>query len=95
MHATESLDAMVSEQERGFQMLVLSRKVGEQLMIGDDVTVTVLSVRGNQVRIGVTAPKEVPVLREELIDNASEKPSTTRPLQQVNYARRSYVLPPE
>ncbi len=69
-------------------MLVLSRKVGEQLMIGDDVTVTVLSVRGNQVRIGVTAPKEVPVLREELIDNASEKPSNTRPLQQVNYARR-------
>ena len=47
-------------------MLILTRRVGETLMVGDDVTVTVLGVKGNQVRIGVTAPKEVSVHREEI-----------------------------
>ncbi|HEJ1842315.1 TPA: carbon storage regulator CsrA [Pseudomonas aeruginosa] len=47
-------------------MLILTRQVGETLMVGDDVTVTVLGVKGNQVRIGVNAPKEVAVHREEI-----------------------------
>ncbi|HCE6615345.1 TPA: carbon storage regulator CsrA [Pseudomonas aeruginosa] len=47
-------------------MLILIRRVGETLMVGDDVTVTVLGVKGNQVRIGVNAPKEVAVHREEI-----------------------------
>ena len=47
-------------------MLILTRRVGETLMVGDDVTVTVLGVKGNQVRIGVNAPKEVSVHREEI-----------------------------
>ncbi|KZY73758.1 carbon storage regulator [Oleiphilus sp. HI0068] len=47
-------------------MLILTRRVGETLMIGDDVTVTVLGVKGNQVRIGVNAPKDVSVHRQEI-----------------------------
>lgn len=56
-------------------MLILTRRVGETLVIGDEVTVTVLGVRGNQVRLGVNAPKHVTVHREEIyqrIQNESE-----------------------
>jgi carbon storage regulator len=47
-------------------MLILTRRIGETLMIGDEVTVTVLAVKGGQVRLGVNAPKDVPVHREEI-----------------------------
>lgn len=47
-------------------MLILTRKIGESLLIGDDVEITVLSVRGSQVKLGVKAPKEIAVHREEI-----------------------------
>jgi len=70
--ATEMDDKVPSMLEQGKQdkrrksMLILTRRVGESLMIGDDVTVTVLSVKGNQVRIGVNAPRNIAVHREEI-----------------------------
>ena len=56
-------------------MLMLTRRVGETLMIGDEVTVTVLGVKGNQVRIGVNAPKEVSVHREEIYERIKNEQS--------------------
>jgi carbon storage regulator len=49
-------------------MLILSRRIGENVRIGDDVVVTVLGVKGNQVRLGVEAPKSIPVHREEVFE---------------------------
>lgn len=56
-------------------MLILTRRVGETLMIGDEVTVTVLGVKGNQVRIGVSAPKDVAVHREEIYERIKKEQS--------------------
>ena len=58
-------------------MLILTRRVGETLMIGDDVTVTVLGVKGNQVRVGVSAPKEVSVHREEIYERIKQEKKDT------------------
>lgn len=54
-------------------MLILTRKIGESLMIGNEVTVTVMAVNGNQVRIGIAAPKDVTVHREEVYDRVQEE----------------------
>jgi carbon storage regulator len=54
-------------------LLILTRKIGESLMIGAEVTVTVMAVKGNQVRIGINAPKDVQVHREEIYDRVQQQ----------------------
>ena len=54
-------------------MLILTRRVGETLVVGDDITVTLLGVKGNQVRLGVNAPKDVSVHREEIYQRIQQE----------------------
>ena len=60
-------------------MLILTRRVGETLMIGDDIAVTVLGVKGGQVRVGVNAPRDVIVHREEIYERIRDEDATERP----------------
>jgi carbon storage regulator len=68
-------------------MLILTRRVGETVVIGDDVTVTVLGVKGNQVRLGVNAPKQVAVHREEIYERIQRERADGRTVQAVGAAR--------
>lgn len=69
-------------------MLILTRRVGETLMVGDEVTVTVLGVKGNQVRIGVNAPKDVEVHREEIYERIKkEKEAEHQAAQKLDHGR--------
>ncbi|MBB3047166.1 carbon storage regulator [Litorivivens lipolytica] len=54
-------------------MLILTRRIGETLMVGDEVTVTILGVKGNQVRVGVTAPRDVAVHRQEVYEKIQKE----------------------
>ena len=62
-------------------MLILTRRVGEAVVIGEEVTVTVLGVKGNQVRIGINAPKTVSVHREEIFERIKNEQSGASPVR--------------
>ncbi len=64
-------------------MLILTRRVGETLMVGDEVSITVLGVKGNQVRIGVYAPKDVSVHREEIYQRIQHERSMQEHLKML------------
>lgn len=69
-------------------MLILTRRVGETLTVGDDVTVTVLSVRGNQVKLGINAPPDIAVHREEIYQRIQrEKTSAVAPIAEASKKR--------
>jgi carbon storage regulator len=86
--AIERADIQAKE-ARSRIMLILTRRVGETVMIGNEVTVTVLGVKGNQVRIGVNAPKDVAVHREEIYErikreeDGGQAPRTLNPIVKV------------
>ncbi len=54
-------------------MLILTRRVGESIQIGDDIQIVLLAIKGNQIRIGIEAPKNIPIVRTELLDKAKAK----------------------
>ncbi|MFK8053907.1 MAG: carbon storage regulator CsrA [Woeseiaceae bacterium] len=60
-------------------MLILTRRVGETVVIGEDISVTVLGVKGNQIRLGINAPKDVSVHRQEIFDRIQNEAGTPHP----------------
>lgn len=63
-------------------MLILTRRAGETLVIGESITVTVLETRGNQVRIGIQAPKDIPVHRQEVAERIARETASGAPLRE-------------
>jgi carbon storage regulator len=73
-------------------MLILTRRVGETIIIGDNIIVTVLGIKGNQVRIGINAPKDITVHREEIYNRIKLEKNTTTPKQEAEPA--PVIAPP-
>ena len=75
-------------------MLILTRRVGETVMIGEDVTVTVLRVKGNQVRLGVNAPKSISVQREEIFHRIKrESAESSEKVEKAETAEKAEAEP--
>ncbi len=72
-------------------MLILTRRVGETVMIGNDVTVTILGVKGNQVRVGINAPKNVAVHREEIYERIKREQQGDSPQGEHNNESAEYA----
>lgn len=72
-------------------MLILTRRTGETVMIGHDVTMTVLGVKGNQVRIGINAPKSVPVHRQEIYERIKRELEGDPDGNKVEEGTKEYV----
>ncbi len=70
-------------------MLILTRRIGESIIIGDDITLTVLGIKGNQVRIGVNAPKSVSVHREEIYQRIQQERTSDEPVN-VDVSQHHY-----
>lgn len=73
-------------------MLILTRRVGETLMVGDDVSITVLGVKGNQVRIGVNAPREIAVHREEIYNRIQKEKEEGTPTSAAEQASNAHDM---
>ena len=67
-HPFDAVGSLLGARQKGMAMLVLSRKKNESIVINDDITIVVVEIRGDKVRLGVEAPKEVPVHRREVYD---------------------------
>ncbi len=69
-------------------MLILTRRIGETIRIGDEIQISVLAIHGHQVRIGISAPEDIKIFREEIFNRIQEEEIKQRNLKQINKTRR-------